>query len=83
MTPWTVARQASVSMGSPGKNTAVVYHFLLQEHIITINILTFNTHIHTHTQTFWCVQIHSDTDKYESTLRDQRTVYTKDHTATA
>ena len=30
VTPWTVARQAPLSVGSPGKNTAVGYHFLLQ-----------------------------------------------------
>ena len=29
-TLWTVVRQAHLSMGSPGKNTAVGYHFLLQ-----------------------------------------------------
>ena len=29
-TPWTVACQAPPSMGSPGKNTGVGYHFLLQ-----------------------------------------------------
>ena len=29
-TPWTVARQAPLSMDSPGKNTGVDYHFLLQ-----------------------------------------------------
>ena len=28
--PWTVARQAPLSVGSPGKNTAVGYRFLLQ-----------------------------------------------------
>ena len=30
VTPWTVARQAPLSVGSPGKNTAVGYRFLLQ-----------------------------------------------------
>ena len=30
VTPWTVARQAPLSMGSPGKNTGVGYRFLLQ-----------------------------------------------------
>ena len=30
MTPWTVACQAPLSMGSPGKNTGVGFHFLLQ-----------------------------------------------------
>ena len=29
-TPWTVALQAPPSMGSPGKNTRVGCHFLLQ-----------------------------------------------------
>ena len=29
-TPWTVACQAPLSMGFPGKNTGVGYHFLLQ-----------------------------------------------------
>ena len=29
-TPWTVARQVSLSWDSPGKNTGVGYHFLLQ-----------------------------------------------------
>ena len=29
-TPWTVAHQASPSMGFPGKNTGVGCHFLLQ-----------------------------------------------------
>ena len=29
-TPWTVALQAPLSMGSPGKNTGVGCHFLLQ-----------------------------------------------------
>ena len=28
-TPWTVAHQAPLSMGFPGKNTGVGYHFLL------------------------------------------------------
>ena len=28
--PWTVARQASLSMNSPGRNTGVGCHFLLQ-----------------------------------------------------
>ena len=44
---------------SPGKNTAVVYHGL--QHIITINILIFNTHIRIHT--------HSDILVYANTLR--------------
>ena len=30
MTPWAVAHQAPLSMDSPGKNTAVGCHFLLQ-----------------------------------------------------
>ena len=30
MTPWTVARQAPLSMDSPGRNTGVGCHFLLQ-----------------------------------------------------
>ena len=30
VTPWTVTYQASLSMGFPGKNTAVGCHFLLQ-----------------------------------------------------
>ena len=30
MTPWTVARQAPLSMGTPGKNTGVGCHSLLQ-----------------------------------------------------
>ena len=30
-TPWTVARQAPLSMGFPSKNTGVGCHFLLQE----------------------------------------------------
>ena len=30
VTPWTVAHQAPLSMGSPGKNTGVGCHFLLQ-----------------------------------------------------
>ena len=30
VTPWTVARQAPLSMGSPGKNTGVGCHFLLR-----------------------------------------------------
>ena len=30
MTPWTVARQAPLSMDFPGKNTGVGCHFLLQ-----------------------------------------------------
>ena len=29
-TPWTIARQAPLSMGSPGKNTGVGCHALLQ-----------------------------------------------------
>ena len=29
-TPWTVAHQAPLSMGFPGKNTGVGCHFLLQ-----------------------------------------------------
>ena len=29
VTPWTVTRQAPLSMGFPGKNTEVGYHFLL------------------------------------------------------
>ena len=32
-TPWTVARQAPLSMDSPGKNTAVGCHFLLQANL--------------------------------------------------
>ena len=31
VTPWTVAHQAPLSMDSPGKDTGVVFHFLLQE----------------------------------------------------
>ena len=31
MTPWTVARKAPLSWDSPGKNTGMVCHFLLQE----------------------------------------------------
>ena len=30
VTPWTVAHQASLSMGSPGKNTGVGCHTLFQ-----------------------------------------------------
>ena len=30
VTPWTIARQAPLSMGFPGKNTGVNCHFLLQ-----------------------------------------------------
>ena len=33
MTPWTVAQQASLSMGFLGKNTGVGCHFLLQVEI--------------------------------------------------
>ena len=36
VTPWTVAHQALLSMGSPGKKTAVDCHFLLQ-------YITYNT----------------------------------------
>ena len=31
VTPWTVAHQAPLSWNSPGKNTGVGSHFLLQE----------------------------------------------------
>ena len=34
-TPWTVARQAPLSMGFPGKNTGVHCHFLLQGIFLT------------------------------------------------
>ena len=34
-TPWTVARQAPLSMGSPGKNTGVGCHALLQGNLPT------------------------------------------------
>ena len=34
-TPWTVAHQAPVSMGSPGKNTGVGCHFLFQGLFLT------------------------------------------------
>ena len=34
-TPWTVAHQAPLSMDSPGKNTGVGCHFLLQGIILT------------------------------------------------
>ena len=34
-TPWTVARQAPLSMDSPGKNTGVGCHFLLQGIFLT------------------------------------------------
>ena len=34
-TPWTVACQAPLSMGFPGKNTGVDCHFLLQEIFLT------------------------------------------------
>ena len=30
VTPWTVAHQVPLSMGTSGKNTGVGYHFLLQ-----------------------------------------------------
>ena len=30
VTPWTVARQAPLSVGFPGKNTGLGCHFLLQ-----------------------------------------------------
>ena len=33
--PWTVAYQAPPSMGFPGKNTRVSYHFLLQGIFLT------------------------------------------------
>ena len=35
VTLWTVAHQAPLSMGSPGKNTGVGCHALLQEIILT------------------------------------------------
>ena len=35
VTPWTIARQASLSMDSPGKNTTVGCHFLLQGLFLT------------------------------------------------
>ena len=35
VTPWTVAHQAPQSMNSPGKNTGVGCHFLLQEIVPT------------------------------------------------
>ena len=34
-TPWTVARQASLSVGFPSKNTGVCCHFLLQRIFLT------------------------------------------------
>ena len=34
-TPWTLARQASLSMGFPGKNTGVGCHVLLQGIFLT------------------------------------------------
>ena len=34
-TPWTVARQAPLSMDFPGKNTSVGCHFLLQGIFLT------------------------------------------------
>ena len=34
-TPWTVARQVPLSMDSPGKNTGVGCHFLLQGFFLT------------------------------------------------
>ena len=33
VTPWTVAHQAPLSTGFPGKNTGVGCHFLLQENL--------------------------------------------------
>ena len=39
VTPWTVARQAPLSMGSPGKNTGVGCHFPLhQKSILSLKI---------------------------------------------
>ena len=35
VTPWTVAHQAPLSMGSPGKNTGSGCHFLLQRIFLT------------------------------------------------
>ena len=35
VTPWTVAHQAPLSMGSPGKNTGVGCYALLQEIFLT------------------------------------------------
>ena len=35
VTPWTVACQASLSTGFPGKNTAVGCHFLFQGIFLT------------------------------------------------
>ena len=35
VTPWTVARQAPLSMGFPGKNTGMGCHFLL--HLMSIS----------------------------------------------
>ena len=35
VTPWTVTRQTSLSLGFPGKNTGVSYHFLLQGIFLT------------------------------------------------
>ena len=35
VTPWTVAHQAPLSMGSPGKNTGVDCHALLQGIFLT------------------------------------------------
>ena len=35
-TPWTVACQVPLSMGFPGKNTRVGYHFLLQGIFLTL-----------------------------------------------
>ena len=34
VTPWTVALQAPLSMGFPGKNTGMGCHFLLQGNIL-------------------------------------------------
>ena len=36
VTPWTVAHQAPLSMGSPGKNTGVGGHSLLKETFFTV-----------------------------------------------
>ena len=35
VTPWTIARQAPLSMDFPGKNTEEGCHFLLQEIFLT------------------------------------------------
>ena len=37
-TPWTVARQAPLSMNSPGKNTGVICHALLQGIFLNLGV---------------------------------------------